>query len=101
LCDGFLLAWLGKSGQSLLTFLPTDSPQQPRMMRALAEALASLVETGRRRVLLLSTIDGRDAIESPLGDALAQSGFLRGAKGWMRRRGPASHDPPGAFEVAP
>ena len=84
--DGALVGWLARNGQTLLTFLPTDSPARERSEESLCAGLASLVETGRRKVLLLSSIDGVDAGASLLGKALAQAGFTAGARGWMRRR---------------
>ena len=51
----------------------------------LARSLASLVDGGERRALLIETIDRKPASESPLGAALEAAGFVLGARGWMKR----------------
>jgi ATP-dependent Lhr-like helicase len=95
--DGALVGWLARSGESLLTFLPGDEAQRLASASPLANALAGLVESGERRALLLSTIDGAPANKSPLGPALAEAGFTPSAEGWLRRRkggSPSTHTSP-------
>src|SRR5439155_15149131 len=91
--DGALVGWLGRSGESLLTFTgPAQRDEAARLASAaaLANALASMVETGDRRALLVTTIDGAPASKSDLGPALADAGFTPSAEGWLRRRKGAS-----------
>ncbi len=80
--DGRLVGWLGKSGQSLLTWV--DEAED--LARALAKALAQLVDGGKRKVLWLRTIDGDEARRSSMFAALATEGFSGGARGLHRRR---------------
>ncbi|HEX4447153.1 MAG TPA: hypothetical protein VH044_10470, partial [Polyangiaceae bacterium] len=53
---------------------------------ALAGALAALVDTGDRRALLLTTIDGESADKTLLSSALHAAGFRVSREGWQRRR---------------
>jgi ATP-dependent Lhr-like helicase len=82
---GELVGWLGRSEQSLLTFLPADEPERSRRGRALSRALADLVESGRRRALLVARIDGGPAHASPVAPFLAAAGFAPGQKGYLKR----------------
>jgi ATP-dependent Lhr-like helicase len=89
--DGALLAWVGRSEQALLTFLPTREPARAASSRALATALAELVTSGRRRAVLLSTIDGADSEASPVAPDLFAVGFIASSKG-LFKRAPAAHE---------
>jgi ATP-dependent Lhr-like helicase len=82
---GRLLGYLGRTDKDLLTFLPEESADRGRKARALALALAALVEEGRRRTLLIARIDGADPAASPLGDKLAEAGFTLTSKGYFKR----------------
>jgi len=85
--DGALLGWLGRSEQALLTFLAPEEPARAgAQARALAEALAQLVDGTGRRALLLSTIDGEPARTSPLAAAFLAAGFSTGGSGLLKRR---------------
>jgi ATP-dependent helicase Lhr and Lhr-like helicase len=88
--DGELLAWIGRAETNLLTFLPAEEPGQGVAARELARALARLVETGRRRAVLVGRVDGRDPRDSPLAPHLAAEGFLAGSRGYLRRLSPLS-----------
>ena len=80
-----------------LTFLPADEPERSAAARDLARALAGLVETGKRRAVLVGRVDGTDPRESPLGPYLAEAGFFAGSRGYLKRALPR----PGASAVAP
>ena len=82
---GELLAWIGRAETNLLTFLPADEPARGAAARDLARALSGLVETGRRRAVLVGRVDGRDPRESPLGPHLVDAGFLHGSRGYLKR----------------
>jgi ATP-dependent Lhr-like helicase len=82
---GELAGWLARSEQSLLTFVPAEEPERSRRARALARALADLVESGRRRALLIARIDGEPAHASPFAPFLAAAGFAPGQKGYLKR----------------
>ncbi|MBV9947367.1 MAG: winged helix DNA-binding domain-containing protein, partial [Myxococcales bacterium] len=90
--EGVLLGWMGRGDHPVLTFLPEQEPARSNAARALAGALASLVDEGGRAALLISTIDGVDATASPLAGAFAAAGFTRAARGLMKRRQPAGAD---------
>ncbi|WP_437760522.1 Lhr family helicase [Sorangium sp. So ce1389] len=83
--DGRLLAWMGRTERSLTTFLPEAEPERGDAIRAIAAALAALVSEGRRRAVLVATIDGEPAHSSPLARALADVGFTSGAHGYLKR----------------
>ncbi|WP_437683323.1 DEAD/DEAH box helicase [Sorangium sp. So ce131] len=83
--DGRLLAWMGRTERSLTTFLPEAEPERGDAIRAIASALAALVTEGRRRAVLVATIDGEPAHSSPLARALADAGFTSGAHGYLKR----------------
>jgi len=83
--DGRLLAWVGRTERSLLTFLPEAEPARGEAIRAIAEALAGLVNEGRRRSVLLATVDGAPVAESPLAGELREAGFLVSSYGFLKR----------------
>ncbi len=83
--DGDLVAWLGRGEHHLHTFLPAQEPGRSHAARALAEALAGLVQSGQRKALLISRVDGGDVNASTLAPALKSAGFTAGIKGYLRR----------------
>jgi len=83
--DGRLLAWLGKTEQTLLTFVADDEPRRSEDQVAIAGALASLVESGRRKSVLVATVDGVAVGQSALARALQKEGFSASSKGYLRR----------------
>ena len=85
LVDGALVAWMGRSEKSLLTFLPSVEPARSAALGALIQALGDLVDSGRRRGLLLATLDGEATHASPLAPALARAGWVSGLRGYLRR----------------
>jgi len=86
--DGHLAAWLGRAERNLMTFLPDSEPEASETSAAIAGALAGLVETGRRRVLLVAKMDGEDPSVSPLAPFLREAGFLAGSRGYLMRTPP-------------
>jgi hypothetical protein len=68
-----------------MTFLPDSEPEASATSAAIAGALAALVETGRRRVLLVAKVDGEDPSRSPLAPFLREAGFLAGSRGFLKR----------------
>src|SRR5439155_544076 len=83
--DGALVGWLGRGEQNLQTFLPGEEPERSQTARALARALAALVDEGRRKALLIARVDGEDVDGSPLAPALKEAGFTSGIKGHLKR----------------
>jgi ATP-dependent Lhr-like helicase len=85
LYGGELCGYLARGDRALLTFLPPDEPERTRRARALAAALAGLVESGRRRALLLERIDGTAPHASPFAPHLSNAGFSPGQQGFLKR----------------
>ena len=83
--DGALLGWLGRGDHPLLTFLPGDEPARREAAGALARALADRVDERGLRALLVSTIDGVDASDSPLASSFTAVGFAPTSRGLLRR----------------
>lgn len=80
--DGCLLGFLSRTGQQLTTFadlLPDDEDQA----RQFAQTLAGLAAPGRP--LLLTSIDGATADQSPLAPILRGHGFFTSSKGLLCR----------------
>jgi ATP-dependent Lhr-like helicase len=92
--DGRLLAWFGRGEHALQTFLPPDEPARSHAARAVAEALSRLVESGRRRALLIDRVDGDETASSILGPALRAAGFTPGIRGFLKRA-PLGYPPEG------
>jgi ATP-dependent Lhr-like helicase len=92
LCDGALVAYLGRSERNLLTFLPADEPARGSVARALARALAALVEQGERSAFLVSKIDGVEPHRSALAPHLREAGFLPGGAGFLKSGREAADD---------
>jgi ATP-dependent Lhr-like helicase len=83
--DGALVGYLGRTEKDVLTFLSAEEPAHGHEADALVAALASLVDSGRRRTLLLARIDGVDAAASPLAPRLVAAGFSPTSKGYFKR----------------
>ncbi len=91
--DGALLAFLGKREEQLVTFLPADEPLASIAAADLAAALADLVDGGRRRALLVATIDGGSATSHPLEGALLRAGFTKKGTALFKRAKSTSIEP--------
>jgi ATP-dependent helicase Lhr and Lhr-like helicase len=83
--EGRLLAALLRGEHQLLTFLPEEEPERSRSARALAFALADLVDSGRRKALFVARVDGADVGRSPLAAFLTAAGFTPGTRGFLKR----------------
>ena len=87
LVDGALAVWIAKGERELLSFatVPDGAPDPAPAL--IAERLAALVGSGRRKVLYVETVDGVPARDSRLGPALLEHGFVDTAQGLLRRPG--------------
>ncbi|AKT37747.1 Lhr family helicase [Chondromyces crocatus] len=85
--EGRLIAWVGRTERSLLTFLPDAEPARGETIRAIAQALAALVDEGRRRSVLLATVNGGPVSASPIAAALQAAGFSPMSQGYLKRAG--------------
>jgi ATP-dependent Lhr-like helicase len=83
--DGALVGWLGRAGHALLTF-----DRDSETFGELARTLGALVDAGDRRALLISTIDGVHAPDSPVAGAFVCAGFASTSRGLLKRRSGAA-----------
>ena len=83
--EGRPIAWLGRTERSLITFLPEAEPERGHAIRAIARALADLVESGRRKASLIASVDGEPTHGSPIVGALRDEGFTHGLHGYLKR----------------
>jgi ATP-dependent Lhr-like helicase len=81
--DGRLLAYLGRTGNHLITFPADDPADQQHDNDRLGAALASLAHKGA--ALLIGQIDGRPPSESSLAEVLTRNGFVPTSRGLLRR----------------
>ena len=88
LVDGALRGYLNRTQRELVTFLPDDPADRARAARGIVQALAALVETGRRRALLVASVDGVEPSQSALAPYLAEAGFLPSLRGHLKRGAP-------------
>lgn len=86
LSQGRLIAYLGRTDQQLLTFLPETEPQRTAARETLTRTLAGLAAPGRP--VFLTKIDGSPASASDLADGLILAGFIATSRGLMHRGGP-------------
>ncbi|MEM9860055.1 MAG: DEAD/DEAH box helicase [Myxococcota bacterium] len=94
LIDGHCCAFIGATGERLLTFLPSDEPQRSRYGRALAEHLAGQYEGAPTRgAALFSRIDGENATDAAFAAYLLAAGFKATPRGLHRRYGERSELP--------
>jgi ATP-dependent Lhr-like helicase len=84
--DGALTLYVERGGKSLLCFADQDDAAASRDdLRSAARALATLITRGRVDKLAIETVNGGFVLGSPLGDALAEAGFLATPRGLRLR----------------
>jgi ATP-dependent Lhr-like helicase len=83
--DGVLAAYVGRGEKQIITFLPEEEPTRTNVARAIANALASLVNHGLRRALLISEVDGQPVSKSAIAPMLVESGFTASSMGYQLR----------------
>ena len=81
---GSLIAYLGRSGESLITFDTDDEMKNAARRRTIAECLADLAT--EERAVYISKINGSDPATSPMSEPLTDSGFVLTSKGFLHRR---------------
>ena len=84
--DGVLLAYLGRTEQTVTTYLPEVEPERSDHGRRLATALAQLAEKSGRAAVLFTKIDGGDPQLSVLAPFLSEAGFSSSSRGLLKRR---------------
>ena len=85
LVNGALAAYLGRGEKQVFTFLPEDEPSRSMVAREVASALASIVESGARRALLITEVNDEAVAKSALAPFLAEAGFAPSALGYQMR----------------
>ncbi len=96
LCDGALVAYLRRGNPNLQVWLPEEEPARGQVGRALAEFLVTRVQgqegvtsasdASSRVGMLVASVNGVAAAESPLARYLLDAGFQAGAMGFNVRR---------------
>jgi len=94
LVNGLMACYISRGEKQLYVFLPEDEPLRSTVARAVAEALADIVQSGRRRALLLAEINDAPAARSPLAPFLTEAGFVSTAMGYQMRSRSAAARPP-------
>ena len=75
LSDGELVGWLARGGHHLVTFLPKEEGAAVLRTEELAKALVRVAQK-RHRSMLIATIDGVAAPESPCARVFLENGFV-------------------------
>ena len=82
--DFVVLGFVGRGGQTLLSFLPEGEPERRKAAESLACALAA--EAGGRRSVVLTKIDGASPNRATLlVEALVEQGFELTSRGLVCR----------------
>lgn len=84
--EGRLLAYLSRGEQAMLTFLRDDEVGRAADIALIAEALREHLDDSSKRALLVATVDGLPASDSPLAGALSLAGFSPTTRGFHLRR---------------
>ena len=85
LVNGALACYIARGEKQLLTFLPDDEPSRSRVAKEIARTLASLVEDGTRRAMLITEVNDEPVARTPLAPFLAEAGFTPGSHGYQKR----------------
>jgi ATP-dependent helicase Lhr and Lhr-like helicase len=85
LVNGILACYISRGEKSFYVFLPENEPTRSMVGREVAKALASLVQGGSRRALLISEVNEEPAARSPLAPFLVEAGFTATAMGMQMR----------------
>lgn len=83
LYEGRLMAYLGRTGQTLMTFFSDEEPEWSTAVQKLTSCFSALA--GRGEVTYLTKIDGNAPHDSLLGKALLDAGFVPSVKGYLLR----------------
>ncbi len=87
LVDGALAAWVAKNFRQVVAWLPENEPERSRTGRAIASQLIVLARraAARRQGVLVATINGAPAVESPLAPWMEAEGFSASSAGFQWR----------------
>lgn len=90
LVNGALACYLGRGEKQLFVFLPEEEPTRSMVGREIAGALASLVENGTRRALLITEVNDQPVAKSDVAPFLAEAHFTPSSLGYQCRQRAAS-----------
>ena len=85
LVNGALACYIGRGVKQLTVFLPDEEPSRSMVAKQIARALASIVESGARRAMLIADVNDEPVARSPIASFLAEAGFTPTAMGYQRR----------------
>ncbi len=88
LVNGRMACYISRGGKELSVYLPDDEPERGTVARAVAKTLASLVEEGRRRAMLITEVNDEPVSHSPIAPFLVEAGFVATAHGYQMRARP-------------
>ncbi|HEX6158855.1 MAG TPA: DEAD/DEAH box helicase, partial [Thermoanaerobaculia bacterium] len=91
LVNGLLAAYVSRGEKQLYAFLPDDEPLRGQVAREIARKLASLVQNGRRRALLITEVNDEPVGKSAIAAALLEEGFTATAMGYQLRGETSTH----------
>ena len=91
LVNGLLAAYVSRGEKQLYVFLPEDEPLRGQVTREIAKMLASLVQGGRRRALLITEVNDEPVGKSAIAAALVEAGFTATAMGYQLRAETTTH----------
>jgi ATP-dependent Lhr-like helicase len=85
LVNGRMACYVSRGEKQLSMFLPEDEPERSIIGRAVAKKLASIVDEGHRRALLITGINDEPVGRSALAPYLIEAGFRQSAQGYQKR----------------
>ena len=86
LVNGALACYIARGEKQLSTFLPDDEPSRSMVAKEIARTLASLVENGTRRAMLITEVNDEPVARTPLAPFLAEAGFTPGSHGYQKSK---------------
>jgi ATP-dependent helicase Lhr and Lhr-like helicase len=86
LVNGVMACYISRGEKQLRVFLPENEPSRSMVAREVARSLASIVQTGRRRAMLIAEIDDTPVARHPLAPFLIEEGFASTAMGYQMRQ---------------
>jgi ATP-dependent Lhr-like helicase len=88
LVEGRMACYVSRGEKQLTISLPEDEPGRSVVARAVAKKLASIVDEGSRRALLITEVNDEPVSQSPLAPFLIGEGFAATAQGYQKRAVP-------------
>ena len=83
--NGALACYMSRGEKQIQVFLPEEEPSRSLMAREVANVLANLVATGRRKAMLLAEVNGASPADHPIAPFLLERKFIPTAMGFHLR----------------